>query len=432
MTENLDDVLDDPGRLLDADRAAVRTRITASAAGSGVGREVFQQAEAVFGGAEVSRPEFASWLHFAAVVLGHHGYAERIAAAEPGMPWRAVWTWWRPVGQCVAHPNLGSSGSARRHLHQGRELVHVHSSWEDGWLDLETGAPLPAPEAGSAVPVERDHGSQPELDLFHRQLSAPESWGSAETGTGPDGAIRHLVTDVHGVALLTSDPAVLREWPRGRLDGGSALAGSPGDTPLAPEPDGPLTAARLDAAFAPVAVRRIPEERLPAALEHPAARAHLRDIGLPSWWGCAWTTFEPREAEEMTAPSEEDLDGAELPDGLTAGDLLALGSCEHGELYLHRRDGTVHIHADGTVLGTPADEVVPLAPDLDVLTRGLEGVRRYMNACWHPYPGEEDMGGIFLMELDGLAPGLLDPDNPGGRIWEHLVAGITELGEDGF
>lgn len=75
MPIDLDDVLADPARLLTADRAAVRDRIAAAAEADGVGREVFLQAEAIFGGADVAPAEFASWLHFAAVATGHEEYA---------------------------------------------------------------------------------------------------------------------------------------------------------------------------------------------------------------------------------------------------------------------------------------------------------------------------------------------------------------------
>ncbi|MEU8786436.1 hypothetical protein [Streptomyces sp. NPDC048637] len=99
-----DGVLDDPARLPAADRAAVRAYLDAAAGVCSTGREVFEQAEAIFGGAQVPPAEFASWLHFAATMLGHDEYAARLAAAEPAMPWRTVWAWWRPAGRCVAQP----------------------------------------------------------------------------------------------------------------------------------------------------------------------------------------------------------------------------------------------------------------------------------------------------------------------------------------
>ncbi|MEU9115450.1 hypothetical protein AB0D04_27615 [Streptomyces sp. NPDC048483] len=97
-------ILGHPARLLSTDRAVISDRLADGVEQPGIASEVFQQAEALFGGAEVSPAEFASRLHFAAKVL-HDAYADRIAAAAPGMPWRTVRAWWRPVGKRVPHPN---------------------------------------------------------------------------------------------------------------------------------------------------------------------------------------------------------------------------------------------------------------------------------------------------------------------------------------
>lgn len=75
MIDELHDVLADPARLLTADRAAVRAHIVAAESAASVGGEVFLQAEAIFGGADVAPAEFASWLHFAAQATGHDEYA---------------------------------------------------------------------------------------------------------------------------------------------------------------------------------------------------------------------------------------------------------------------------------------------------------------------------------------------------------------------
>ncbi|MFE2316840.1 hypothetical protein ACFXC8_27525 [Streptomyces sp. NPDC059441] len=122
-----------------------------------------------------------------------------------------------------------------------------------------------------------------------------------------------------------------------------------------------------------------------------------------------------------------------LPSGVAAADLIAFAACDFGELYLHRHEGSVHIWSR---LDGPTNRVlVPLAPDLDVFTRILEAVYRYSNACWHPYPVEDDQEAVvrvFLDEMDELAPGLFDPQTPSGMVWSWLYAGIAELGVDGF
>ncbi|MFF3510989.1 hypothetical protein [Streptomyces sp. NPDC002573] len=94
--------------------------------------------------------EFASWLHFAAKATGHEEYAEQIATAEPGMPWRTVWAWWRPANWFMAHPSLnGDYYQVHRRLHEGRELIEVVDQRGPLWLDAETG-PLSAARVDDA------------------------------------------------------------------------------------------------------------------------------------------------------------------------------------------------------------------------------------------------------------------------------------------
>ncbi|MGW1313967.1 hypothetical protein [Streptomyces sp. NPDC002426] len=159
-----DNVLDDPARLLDTDRTAIRAHIENTAPGPHPGRDVFQQAEAIFGGTEVSRAEFAAWLHFAATMLGHKTYARQIAAAEPGMPWRTVWAWWRPVGHYIAHPNLTHLKPLGLQPHNGRQLLRVKAAWENTWLDLETGERTPAPPHEDGRPLPTPPDGTPRLD----------------------------------------------------------------------------------------------------------------------------------------------------------------------------------------------------------------------------------------------------------------------------
>ncbi|MFI7412251.1 SUKH-4 family immunity protein [Streptomyces sp. NPDC049627] len=434
MIEELDAVLADPARLLTTDRAAVRDHIAAAKDTDGVGREVFLQAEAIFGGAEVTPAEFASWLHFAAKATGHEEYAEQIAKAEPGMPWRTVWAWWRPANWFMAHPSLnGDYYQVHRRLYEGRELVDVVDHRGPLWLDAETGRRVKVRDeaALSEAPLPPEVLAAPGLGDW--ALTAPESWEGAVAFAAEGGRTRYLVESAHGIAVLETDADVLRDWPRGRIDRTSSEAPPLGLEPVLRRPTGPLNAARVDDSFGERHVIRIPESALPEGLEHRGSRRHLRDIGLPKWWVCYWVEYETHPADAMRSPAESDLSENGLPAGVAAADLIAFGACEYGELYLHRRDGTVHIcsQLDGPTKRT----LVPLAPDLDVFTRILEAVYRYSNACWHPYSVEGDQEAVaqaFTDEVEELAPGLFDPEAPSGMVWSWLYAGITELGVDGF
>jgi hypothetical protein len=436
MNEELDDVLADPARLLTADRTAVRDHIAAAEnAAESVGGEAFLQAEAIFGGADVTPAEFASWLHFAAKATGHEEYAEQIAKAEPGMPWRTVWAWWRPANWFMAHPSLnGDYYQVHRRLYEGRELIEVADHRGPLWLDAETGGRVTVQDEGALVEAPLSPGALDAPELRDWDLTAPESWEGALAFACEGGRTRYLVEDTHGIAVLETDAEVLRDWPRGHGIDPTSSEEPPLDAePPQRRPAGPLTAARVDDAFGKRYVARIPESALPPGLEHPGTRRHLRDIGIPAWWQCHMAEYEARPADAMRPPGAGDLAEDGLPGGVSAADLIAFGTCDYGELYLHRHDGSVHIWSR---LDGPTDKtLVPLAPDLDAFTRILEAVYRYSNACWHPYPvegGQEAVTQVFLDEAEELAPGLFGPETPSGVVWSWLYAGITELGVDGF
>ncbi|MGW1162600.1 SUKH-4 family immunity protein [Streptomyces sp. NPDC002519] len=435
MSEALDDVLADPARLLSADRAAVRDRIAAAKGAESVGREVFLQAEAIFGVADVTPAEFASWLHFAAKATGHEEYAERIATVEPGMPWRTVWAWWRPANWFMAHPSLnGDYYQVHRRLYEGRELIEVVDQRGPLRLDAETGRRVKVRDDAALTEAPRPPEALDAPELHNWELTAPKSWAGAVVFAVEGGRTRYLVEDAHGIAVLESDAEVLREWPRdGGIASTSSEEASPGPEPTQRRPTGPLSAARVDDAFGERHVVRIPESALPEGLEHPATRRHLRDIGLPAWWGCHAAEYTTHSADAMRPPADDVLPEDGLPSGMAATDLIAFGTCEYGDLYLHRHDGSVHIWS---CLEDPTNRtLVPLAPDLGAFTRILEAVYRYSNACWHPYPVEQDqeaVARVFVDEVDGLAPGLFDLKTPSGQVWSWFYAGITELGVDGF
>jgi hypothetical protein len=287
-------------------------------------------------------------------------------------------------------------------------------------------------EAALEAPRWPETSDAPELHNWN--LTAPESWAGAVVFAAERGRTRHLVEDAHGLAMLETDAEVLRDWPRDEgIDPSSSEEPPPGPAPEKRRPTGPLTAARVEDAFGERHVVRVPGTALPEGLEHRGSRRHLRDIGLPAWWVCHGAEYQTNAAAAIRPPAEGALPPDRLPGGVTTADLLAFGTCDYGDLYLHRRDGSVHIWSR---LDGPANpRLVRLAPDLDVFTRILEAVHRYSNACWHPYPAEEDqeaVARVFLEEMDGLAPGLFDVETPSGTVWSWLYAGITEVGVDGF
>ncbi|MFM9366667.1 SUKH-4 family immunity protein [Streptomyces sp. Da 82-17] len=418
---DIDGVLADPARLLAADRAGLRARI--GEASAGVGREVFLQAEAMFGVASVPRAEFASWLRFAALAVGEREYADRVTSAEPGMPWRTVWAWWRPANWFVASPSLnGDYYDVKVFEHAGRELVRVRNHWSVVWLDKATGRRVPEPDGDVA---EGGWGSADgPVDLWDLELTAPESWAESWAFAAEDGRTRYVWECEHGLAVFETDEQVLRDWPRGTVDCDPSDEIPDGPEPTVRRPEGPLTARELDDVYGEN-VLRVPEEELPELLQHPGSRRHLRDVGVFRRWTGPSGQYQGHGAGAMTPPAAEELSGT---------DLLTLGTCDYGDVFLHRREGSVHVLT--RLDGVPGRTLVTIAPDLEVFTRTLEAVHRYSNACWHPYPTEVDQEFVrdhhFLDELDERSPGLFDRATPAGEFWSWMYAGITELGVDGY
>ncbi|MEV7560003.1 SUKH-4 family immunity protein [Streptomyces sp. NPDC089795] len=409
---------DDPAAVLRADRVVLRG---GAAAAGGLGREVFTQAEAVFGRAEVTRAEFASWLQFAATVLGHHDYAARVAEAEPGLPWRTVWAWWRPVGAYVAEPNLSGDHAVEVYdLDGGGAAVKVWALWcQDAWFDLDTGRRLPAPAAGEAV--ERNVAEPDGPWLFDAD---EEGWALHCPGTWeepvPLGGGRHLYIEDRGIVVVEENPAALAGWPRGAADTGSWDSAE--DIPWfrpGTRGSGPLTAAGLARTFGDASIIRVPADELPAALEHPGTREFLSGIGLPRHWAAGVSSFEvaPEPLLPLTARAPEAGDE----------DLLHLGTFDFGYtdpglVGVHRVTGAVHMYQES---------VVPLARDVAAFVGLLDGVRRYMGACWSPYPAEDGIGD-FRRAMEALDPEATADGSPAAETWEHLFAAITELSVDGY
>ncbi|MGO4457058.1 SUKH-4 family immunity protein [Streptomyces sp. M-16] len=408
-----------PAALLEA--GPDRARALAGSAG-GVGREVFTQAEAVFGREEVSRAEFASWLHCAAKVLGRDAYADEVAAAEPGMPWRTVWAWWRPVGAHRADPNLSGDRSAEvfddARGTGGGPLLKLWSTWTaDRWFDLATGAPCPAPAGGTYAP-RTEEAEEAEPFLFDGD---EEAWALRCPGTWEEpvalGGGRYLFVEARGVLVAERNPAVA-DWPAGGADTASWEEGGGEPWFLDPAPaDSPLDAARVNGVFDARHVRRLAESALPAALTHAPTRELLTRVGMPRHWAAGVTSFELDFGDEGPVRAPEDPEG-----------LLCLGSFE----LAYGDEARVLVDAEtGRVLvSRNEEEPFALARDTETFVRLLEAVRRYMGACWDPYPCEDGIGD-FHEEIAALEPAALEP-GPAQELWEHVFASITELSVDGY
>ncbi|MFF4537206.1 SUKH-4 family immunity protein [Streptomyces aureus] len=411
--DDLDTLFASPGALLAAGPGALRDL---PAAGGGVGREVWAQAVTILGGVEVPRAEFASWLHFSAKVLGHDDYAELVAEAEPGMPWRTVWAWWRPVGAYRARPNL--SGDADVQVHEaadGRLLLRVWSQWTpEHWLDPDTGERVPAPVDGEFTerpydaPVEGPVLFDPAED---HGLHQPETWEEP----APLGGGRVMFFEARGVVVLERNGTAVHE--PADADGVSWGEDGPWFTgPTAAQL--PLDAARMREAFGADGTALLTEEQLPAALTHGPTRELAVTAGLPTWFAAgvasftlAWRDGQARELE----PDEH---------GLLHLGTFDLAYADTGHVLVHPGTGAVSMIRNG-------QGPFPFARDAETFVRLLEAVYRFMGACWDSYPGEDGRGD-FLAEAAALEPLCVEKEEPAQNVWEHLFAAIVELSPWGF
>ncbi|MFE1791234.1 SUKH-4 family immunity protein [Streptomyces sp. NPDC059525] len=410
--EALDTLFSSPATLLAEGPDAVRDL---PETGGGAGREAWAQAVAVLDGVEVSRAEFASWLHFGAKVLGHEDYADLVAEAEPDMPWRTVWAWWRPVGAYRAKPNL--SGDADVQVHQaadGRLLLRVWSQWtQEHWRDPATGERVPAPAEGEFTerpydaPVEGPVLFDPDGD--DHGLHALDTWEDPV----PLGGGRVLFSEPRGIVVLEHGGAAAH----GSADDGAVSWGGAAPWFAGPAPaETPLDAARLAEAFDADGMVVLTADQLPAALGHAPTRELAVTAGLPTWFAAGVATFTLAWGREE----------AQEPD---ANGLLHLGTLDlaygdTGRVLVHPETGAVSLVRNG-------EEPFPLARDTETFVRVLEAQYRFMGACWNGHPGE-DGEGDFLREVAALEPLTVDEDAPAADVWGHLFAAITELSPWGF
>ncbi|MFJ7967340.1 SUKH-4 family immunity protein [Streptomyces sp. NPDC096324] len=411
--EDLDTLFATPAALLAAGPEGLRDL---PATGGGAGREAYAQAVTILDGVEVPRAEFASWLHFGAKVLGHDSYADLVAEAEPSMPWRTVWAWWRPVGAYQAEPNLSGDADVQVHEAQdGRLLLKLRSQLtQERWIDPVDGQRVPAPTDGGFAerpydaPVQEPVLFDPDDD---HGLHQPDTWEEPV----PLGGGRVMFFEPRGVVVLERDGAA-EDGPNdsGAVSWGEGRPWFTGPTAA----EAPLDAARLEQAFGPDWMVSLKEDQLPAALTHTPTRELAVTAGLPTWFAAGVATFTLAWKDGKAHGLEPDENS-----------LLRLGTFElaygdTGQVFVHPETGAVSMVRGG-------EGPFPFARDTETFVRLLEAVYRFRGACWNAYPGEYG-NRDFLREVAALEPLSVRQGAPAQDVWEHLFAAILELSPWGF
>ncbi|MFF4695680.1 SUKH-4 family immunity protein [Streptomyces chattanoogensis] len=253
----------------------------------------------------VSPGEWHSWLHWAAVNRGRHDIADGLVrAGGDGMPWRTLWSRWRPYG--VFGPVEGEVGPVDRVLIQRRGGVPVavvrkevaydsNGEEREDWLNevpyservfaLADGTEIGA-EARATIPIGEDDPGFPEFDEDASLpaprtpvLAAPSLYGpSAAAGPG-----RWVIFGSGGLYAVETRPSATPEtgtWGGGPFLGAVTAAGV-WQCPEEARTDGAPFRAWLESLFGEGSCRPVAAEALPDGLSDPTARDFLTAVGLP-------------------------------------------------------------------------------------------------------------------------------------------------------
>ncbi|MFJ9851582.1 SUKH-4 family immunity protein [Streptomyces sp. NPDC101150] len=309
-----------------------------------------------------SQAAWAAWLHLMATARGDEDFVAGLLASGIRLPWKAVWTRWRPPGgfhaSFLAPGVVGETVEVRWQDRPAVAALGIPDVDVSVW-DARTGEPLAGPWPEDTVVPEE----------FHTALTWPE-------GAGPEGPITTLdaleaavpgtaaahpsllsapVLSVGELAILGGPGGLLALAP---AEGWQEEAGKPYRAPLSgpyaaagpttPRRAAPPGTADLRAVVGEHAFRPFKEEQLPDALVEDGALQVLTDVGVPVL----------DESGLRLAPDDEDfLTEFDWPEGAaeepeSEGPFLRLGLWMGADLVL---DGT-----GGEVFRVSGDEGDPV------------------------------------------------------------------------
>ncbi|UYB42322.1 SUKH-4 family immunity protein [Streptomyces sp. Je 1-4] len=304
-----------------------------------------------YGVVPASQTAWAAWLHLMATARGDEDFVAGLLASGIRLPWKAVWTRWRPPGgfhtSFLAPGVVGETAEVRWH---GRPAVAALGTPEVDvsiW-DAQTGEPLAGP--------------WPEDSVVPEDAQAALTWPD-ESGTGdPITTLAALEAAVPGTdtahpsllsaPVLTVGELAILGGPGGLFalapaKGWEETAGTPCRAPLSgpyaaagpttPRHATPPGAADLRAVVGGDAFRPVKEDQLPAGLAEDGAREVLTGIGVPAFdeSGLRLAPDDDAFLTEFTWPD----DAAEDPE--SEGPFFRLGRWMGGDVVLDGTGGAV-------------------------------------------------------------------------------------------
>ncbi|MGW7492370.1 SUKH-4 family immunity protein [Streptomyces sp. NPDC054786] len=323
--------------------------------------------------------EWVAWLHHAALSANRPALADELAGAGVGMPWRTLWSRWRPGGVFGALPGeagrideLGfvvDDDGAR--LVTGRDTTvdkaadpdyaYVRREWDPATGDPATpGESVPEP-LGEAEWCAEDR-IPPDMPVVFAQHAETgwEVYGSAPTvpprcpvavtqavsvgrtwwlaGAGGLCAVTGAGDSLSGLPLWHEEP-LLPTHSR------AALWEMP-DIPAAAAPGGSgdaVTRQWLEETFGPGACRALPDSAVPAGVADAAARRFLTEVGVPVVSGFLHLITDPPSSDGL-AEVPWPADSSSAPP--TGGPFYDLGFWMYSRLLLD--GGSGQVLRDGT------------------------------------------------------------------------------------
>ncbi|KUN90461.1 SUKH-4 family immunity protein [Streptomyces caeruleatus] len=345
-----------------------------------------------------SQGEWVAWLHHTALSTGRTELAEELLASGVPLPWRTMWTHWRPAGTFgrvqgeagrvdelgVVAGESGLTVVTARDVTTGKNAYPKHRYVRQEWNPM-TGEPVSAPVE---VHASLSEGALPWSNARRSAVpEAPDVTFAEHTDTG-----WHTDTGCHvGTPTLPDPPACPSAVTQGLyVDGRWVLTGAGGlfavsvqeadstaqdtypkrppvaaHTRPAPWPLPPSASAALrgdgmrdwlEETFGAGTCHRLAEDQLPRGLADPAAREFLTRTGLPEISDFLHLAITPRgdgPLPEVAWPGR----GRDVPrqrrarnEAPSAGPFYELGTWMYSRLLL---DGTTGRLYRDTTGGSP-------------------------------------------------------------------------------
>ncbi|WP_431678097.1 SUKH-4 family immunity protein [Kitasatospora sp. KL5] len=358
-----------------------------------------------------------------AFARGESERAEELAGACPEpLPFRTVWSHWRPAGDFTAPAVRHRSGlkAVTAASYGGQAVVTTDDAGfrlvrDAAAGELLAGPLAPGTEAPALVPEETG-GLRPEwkwselLDAEGRPAGVLHHPDAERAGAVGDLVV---LADRRGAYAVRVDTELLPEGPRGCP---SPAVGPPGR--VLPRPYDPAAVADLrgllERTYGPGNVHRLQPDEVPDAVTHAPTRELLTGTGVPFVEGQIGLWLDRVTSRSLAVRPWESVPDNEQPKD--SGPFLALGEWMGAPLLLDGATGRVlrMIAADSPDHAHPAEPLAGTTLESFLTMAALQA--RYADAYRTGGPDRYEVLDELRVWLDGA-----DPDAAGSESWEYVM-----------